>query len=214
MTEAKPLDRPLVTFLSPSQISAGSAYNVIIAYEANADGELTITYGSCDGAAVVSDAKQLVGTTHVGGHPLAARHGDHEGRRPTKFVWLTPTDTTGGCLHAFLNGELVGQSEDLPVAKRVARRSAKTSFVEVAGDDSMWFNGVTYLEQKGPDESFVAAAKNRSFGILGAGMSGLMSSVSLKLLVLIDLYAHVLTVSIIVATGLCWYSQLEDLGVI
>lgn len=214
LTEAKPLDRPSVTFLSPSQISTGTAYNVIIAYDTNADGELTITYGSCDGAAVVSDAKQLVGTTHVGDHPLAARHVDHEGRRPTKFVWLTPTDTTGGCLHAFLNGELVGQSLDLPVAKRVARRSAKKSFVEVAGDDSMWFNGVAYLEQKGPDESFVAVAKNKSFGILGAGMSGLMSSVSLKLPVLTYLYAHGLTVWIIVTTGLRWYPQLEDLGVV
>ncbi|KAL2292532.1 hypothetical protein FJTKL_09489 [Diaporthe vaccinii] len=43
----------------------------------------------------------------------------------------------------------------------------------------MWFNGVAYLEQKQPDESFVAVAKNKSFGILGAGMSGLMSSLLL-----------------------------------
>lgn len=214
MTDAKPLDRPSVTFLSPSQISAGSAHNVVVAYNTNADGELSITYDSCDGAAVVSDAKQVIGTTHVGDHPLAARHVDHEGRRPTKFVWLTPADTTGGCLHAFLNGELVGRSEDLPVANRVARRRAKRSFVEVAGDDSMWFNGVAYLEQKEPEESFVAAAKNKSFGILGAGMSGLMSSVSLKLPVLIDLYAHGLIVWIIVATGLGWHPQLEDTGVV
>lgn len=214
LTEAKPLDRPSVTFRSPSQISTGSAHNIIIAYDANADGELTITYGSCDGAAVVSDAKQLVGTTHVGNHPLAARHVDHGGRWPTKFVWVTPTDTTGGCLHAFLDGELVGQSEDLAVAKRVARRSAKRSFVEVAGDDSMWFNGVAYLEQKEPDESFVAAAKNKSFGIIGAGMSGLMSSVSLRLPVLIYLYALSLTVRIIATVRLRWYPQLEDLGVV
>lgn len=213
-TEAKPLDRPSVRFLSPSQISAGSAHNIIIAYDADVDGELTITYGACDGAAVVAGAKQLVGTTHVGDHPLAARHEDHEGRRPAKFVWLTPTDTTGGCLHASLDGELVGQSEDLPVAKRISRRSIKKSFVEVAGDDSMWFNGVAYLEQKQPDESFVAAAKNKSFGILGAGMSGLMSSVSLTLPGVIDLHALGLTVCITATTGLRWYPQLEDLGVV
>lgn len=78
----------------------------------------------------------------------------------------------------------------------------------------MWFNGVAYLEQKEPDESFVAAAKNKSYGILGAGMSGLMSSVSLKLPVHTDLCAHGLTVWIIVTTGLRWYPQLEDLGVV
>lgn len=180
LAEAKPLDQPSVTFLSPSEVSPGSAHNVVIEYGGSADGELTITYDSCDGAAVISDAKQRLGTTHVGDHPLAARHMDHEDRRPTKFVWLTPTNTNGGCLRAFLNGEIVGQSEDLPVAKRMTRRSAKRSFADVGGDDSMWFNGVAYLEQKQPDEAFVAAAKNKSFGILGAGMSGLMSSVSLS----------------------------------
>ncbi|KAI8244148.1 L-amino-acid oxidase [Colletotrichum sp. SAR 10_96] len=159
LAEAKPLDQPSVTFLSPSQVSPGSAHNVVIEYGGSADGELTITYDSCDGAAVVSDAKQRLGTTHVGDHPLAARHMDHEDRRPTKFVWLTPANTN--------------------VTKRMARRSAKRSFADVGGDDSMWFNGVAYLEQKQPDEAFVAAAKNKSFGILGAGMSGLMSSLLL-----------------------------------
>ncbi|KAH8654394.1 hypothetical protein BGZ61DRAFT_500553 [Ilyonectria robusta] len=178
-SEAKPVYQPSVTFLSPSQISLGSAQNVVVEFLGDVNGELTITYGSCDGAAIISDAKQRIGATHVGNHPLAARHVDHKDRRPSKFVWLTPSSSSGGCLRAFLDDELVGQSQDLRVTKRMTRRSEKKSFSEVAGDDSMWFDGVAYLQQKQPDEAFVAATKSKSFGILGGGMSGLMSSLML-----------------------------------
>lgn len=177
-TGASPLSSPSLTFVSPSQFSPGSAQNVVVEYSGNVDGELTITYGSCDDEALIADAHQRIGSTHVGNHPLAERHAEHAEKRPTKFVWLTPTDASGGCLRAFVDDELVGQSEELLVTKRMARRSEKKAFADVAGDDSMWFNGVAYLQQKQPDESFVAAAKSKSFGILGGGISGLMSSVS------------------------------------
>lgn len=39
-----------------------------------------------------------------------------------------------------------------------------------------WFDGVAYLQEKEPDEVFVAAAKSKTVGILGGGMSGLMTS--------------------------------------
>jgi hypothetical protein len=184
LTEAK-ASKPSVTFISPVEISSKSAHNVIVEYSGDVDGELTITYGSCDNVAV-SDAKQRLGTTHVGNHPLSARHIDHEDRRPTKFVWLTPSEMSDGCLRAFLDDELVGQSEELRTYNHVARRSERKTFADVAGDDSMWFDGVAYLKQKQPDEAFVAAAKNKSFGILGGGISGLASSVSSSF----SLYGH------------------------
>lgn len=168
-----------VTFVSPSQFSAGSAQNVVVEYAGSVDGELTITYGPCDGD-ISPAAGQRIGSTHVGAHPLAARHAEHDAQRPTKFVWLTPADAAPGCLRAFVDGELVGQSDELVVARRMARRAEKKkSFVEVAGEDSQWFDGVAYLQQKQPDEAFVASAKSKSFGILGAGISGLMSSLLL-----------------------------------
>ncbi|KAH7357946.1 flavin-containing amine oxidoreductase-domain containing protein [Plectosphaerella cucumerina] len=176
---ASPLAQPALTFVSPSKFSPGSAQNVVVEYTGPVDGELTITYGSCDAEADVATAGQRIGSTHVGAHPLAERHAEHEKRRPTKFVWLTPDDAAPGCLRAFVDDELVGQSEELVVAKRMARRSERKSFVDVAGTDSMWFDGVAYLQQKQPDEAFVASAKSKSFGILGGGISGLMSSLLL-----------------------------------
>ncbi|KAH7305223.1 hypothetical protein B0I35DRAFT_333155, partial [Stachybotrys elegans] len=180
LSEATPLSAPSVAFVSPSQVGPESAQNIVVEYDGDVDGKLTLTYGSCDGAASISDAKLHIGSTHVGSHPLARRHGDHEERRPTKFVWLTPSDMAPGCLRAFLDDDLVGQSEELLVTKRLSRRSEKKAFADVAGDDSMWFNGVAYLNQKQPDETFVAAAKSKSFGILGGGMSGLMSALLLE----------------------------------
>lgn len=212
-SEAKPVYQPSVTFLSPSQISLGSAQNVVVEFSGDVNGELTITYGSCDGAAIISDAKQRIGATHVGDHPLAARHVDHKDRRPSKFVWLTPSSTSGGCLRAFLDDELVGQSQDLRVTKRMTRRSEKKSFAEVAGDDSMWFDGVAYLQQKQPDEAFVAATKSKSFGILGGGMSGLMSSVSSYFSASAHFCTCGLNLRLAVDARLCRYPQLEDLGV-
>lgn len=179
VSEGKPLYQPSVSFISPSQLSPRSAQNIIIEYAGDVDGELTITYDSCGGSASILSARQHIGATHVGMHPLASRHIDHEDKRPTKFVWLTPEQMFGGCLHAFLDGEHIGQSPDLLITRRRARRNDKKAFADVAGDDSLWFNGVAYLQQKQPDETFVASAKSKSFAILGGGISGLLSSVSL-----------------------------------
>lgn len=202
LSEAKPQHLPSVTFAPLSQLSPRSIQNIIVEYSGEVNGELTITYGSCDGASIISH--QRIGATHVGSHPLAARHVDHEDRRPAKFVWLTPHDMNTGCLRAFLDDELVGQSEELHVTKRLARHKEKRAFKDVAGTDSMWFNGVSYLEQKQPDEVFVAAAKSKSIAILGAGLSGLLSSVG-------SCHSRVnmtkiLIIRRIVIARLCWYS--------
>ncbi|KEY68538.1 hypothetical protein S7711_08812 [Stachybotrys chartarum IBT 7711] len=179
LADAETLSKRSVTFVSPSQVSPEGVHNIVVEYSGDVDGELTIAYGPCHGDMIVSDAQQHIGTTHIGAHPMGRRHADHKDRRPTKFVWLTPAEMSDGCLYAFLDDELVGRSEQLSVTKRMSRRSERKSFADVAGDDSMWFNGVAYLQQRQPDESFVAAAKSKSFGILGGGISGLMSSLLL-----------------------------------
>jgi hypothetical protein len=208
LSESKPLSQPSVVFTPLQETTPGSAQNIVVDYYGDVDGELTITYAACDDtSASILSAKQRIGQTHVGAHPLARRHEEHENRRPNKFVWLTPAEMSGGCLHAFLDGELIGKSEELVVTKRYARRQEKKSFVDVAGVDSNWFDGVAYLQQKQPDEVFVASVKNRSFGILGGGISGLATSVRNRINCGIN---FVLTKHPSVDAGLCWYSQLED----
>lgn len=178
LSAAQPLAQPLLTFVPPSELSPRGVHNLGVVYQGELDGELRLTYGHCDSTAHSTDTEHRIGTTHIGAHPLAARHVDHKDRRPTKFVWLTPTDLGVGCLRAFLDDQLVGQSEELVPTRLLPRRSEKKTFAEIGGDDGIWFDGVAYLQQKQPDDVFVASAKSKTIGILGGGMSGLMASVS------------------------------------
>jgi len=212
LASAKPLSQPSLSFKPLPPVSPDSAHNIHVEYYGDVNGELKITHGSCDSIPSIASASQSIGTTHVGEHPLAKRHADHDDQRPTKFVWVTPSEMSQGCLHAFLDGDHIGSSEELVVTKRLTRRHEKRSFVDVAGDDSQWFDGIAYLKQKQPSEAFVSSVKSKSFGILGAGISGLMTSVSSYHPTLIA--ATKLICDITVVARLCRYSQLEDPRVI
>lgn len=39
-----------------------------------------------------------------------------------------------------------------------------------------WFDGVEYLREKEPSEAFVTSQKSETIGIVGGGMSGLMTA--------------------------------------
>lgn len=165
-----------VSFLSPRKLEQGSPHNILVEYFGSIDGELTVVYGSCDTVPTPFDANYHIGTTHVGNHPLAKRHGDWIDCRPTSLVWITPSDVSEGCFHAFVNNAHVGRSGKVQVTKRLARRGRKT-FADVADPMGPWFDGVAYLKQKQPDDRFVASSKNKTFGILGGGISGLTAGV-------------------------------------
>lgn len=53
------------------------------------------------------------------------------------------------------------------------------AFADIADAEGPWFDGVEYLKAKEPGDVFVAAAKEKRVGVLGGGMSGLMTSVCL-----------------------------------
>ena len=177
LTSAEPLPRPSITFLGLPHVEQRGIHNIHISYAGAVDGELTLAYGQCDTTAL-ADSHHRIGSTHVGCHPIAARHADWEAQRPTKFTWTTPGDIQTGCLLAFLDDQLVGVSSEIETKKRRVRRQSRKAFADVADPMGPWFDGVAYLEQKQPDEIFVAAAKNKKFGILGAGISGLVTGVS------------------------------------
>ncbi|KAF1981449.1 L-amino-acid oxidase [Aulographum hederae CBS 113979] len=169
---------PLVSFKDIHAVEAAGMQNIHIQYLGQIDGDLSIHYGSCS-LKHTAHAHHRVGRTHVGRHPLAKRHVRWSGSRPTRFVWLPPADIESGhCLHAFAEDVLVGTSQPIRVAKRKIRRGV--AFADVADSEGPWFDGVEYLQQKEPDETFVAEAKGKSIGIIGGGMSGLMTSLLLS----------------------------------
>ncbi|KAG8629534.1 hypothetical protein KVT40_003399 [Elsinoe batatas] len=172
----EPIPVQSVLFKGPLEVEHGGVHNIHVEYQGDVDGELTIAYGPCNSGSAQA-AHHVVGSTHVGSHHLAARHTEHPERRPTRFVWVTPSTVPEGCLHAFLEGQHVGRSTEIMTKHRRVRRQA--SFASVADPMGPWFDGVAYLQQKQPNETFVAATKNKRFGILGAGMAGLTTGLML-----------------------------------
>jgi monoamine oxidase len=165
---------PSITFQDNILAEAGGMQNVHIEYAAPLDGELSLHYGSCD-VQSSNDCHHTLGSTHVGNHELAKRHSTHDSQRPTKFVWLPPHDAPStGCLHAFSGETLVGRSSPISMARRKQRRSIAAA--DIMDAEGPWFDGVQYLQEKEPGEAFVASAKSKTVGILGGGMSGLMTS--------------------------------------
>lgn len=165
---------PIISFRFPDVVERGGMHNVHVEYHAPHDGELSIVYGSCD-ITSAHDAHHVLGTTHVGNHNLAKRHMDWEDRRPTRFVWLTPEDTVSeGCLHAYSGDTLLGRSTPISLGRRNDRRWLAAS--EIMDAMGPWFDGVEYLKEKEPEEVFVAQTKSKTVGILGGGMSGLMTA--------------------------------------
>ncbi|KAI9736271.1 MAG: hypothetical protein M1834_001157 [Cirrosporium novae-zelandiae] len=175
---ASSIPRPSIQFLGPLSCESNGISNIHIKYLGPLNGDLSIHYGSCEYSESTPDTHHIVGTTVVGDHPLAKRHDTWRDRRPEKFVWIVPDNVQdSGCLHAYSNGRLIGSSEPIAMKKRMARRS--TAFADIADAEGPWFDGVQYLKEKEPGSVFVAQAKSKSIGIIGGGMSGLMSSLLL-----------------------------------
>ena len=169
---------PAIEFRGPYLATAGGVQNVEIEYRGEVDGELSLCYDACDMSVGSSTETHhhCLGSTHVGRHPLAKRHEDHHQNRPTRFVWMPPEDTPDqGCLHAIVEGKSAGTAGPFVVQKRKTRRGLVLA--DVGDALGPWFDGVAYLQAKQPDATFVAQAKSKSVAIVGAGMSGLMTSV-------------------------------------
>jgi hypothetical protein len=180
---AEPVQRQHVSFKGPFEVEAAGIQNINIEYHGAPHGELTLSYGPCDMTSS-SEAYHKVGSTHIGNHPMAKRHLDWADKRPTKFVWIAPTDISTGCLHAHMGDDMVGSSKRFSVKKRAMKK--RGTFAQVTDPMGPWFDGVEYLQQKQPDETFVASTKEKKFGILGAGISGLLISVCEQISIIQD----------------------------
>lgn len=174
---AEPLPTSHLSFNGPFEVERDGIQNINVVYNRDLNGELTLAYGDCD-IQTRQNAAHHVGSTHIGAHPLAKRHAEWKDSRPAKFVWRAPADIEQGCLHAFVGEELVGRSQEYTVKNRKIKKRA--TFADVSDPMGPWFDGVEYLKQKNPNETFVAATKEKKFGILGGGISGLTTALILE----------------------------------
>ncbi|TVY85261.1 L-amino-acid oxidase [Lachnellula suecica] len=172
-----------VGFSGPFEVEADGIANIHVTYNLLISGHLSLHYGSCDPSQMSPDSHHhLIGRTAVGDHPLARRHVEHPSQRPERFVWIVPANApSDGCLIAYSGSDLLGRSAPVLVKHKKSRRDVlrkrdNVAFADIADSEGPWFDGVEYLKQKEPESAFVAASKTKKIGILGGGMSGLMSS--------------------------------------
>ncbi|PWN47584.1 hypothetical protein IE53DRAFT_402029 [Violaceomyces palustris] len=187
-TRSKELEQGLVNL----HASWDSEYLEEKVYE---DGRrLTLTYGDC-GSESSKDSHHVVGSIELG--KLRKVDGGGKLDLPERFVWIIESETpSGGCLSGWLKKrgggleeeeeELVSRSEPLSISsnsstkrkrEEMSRRGYKMEDFDTNG---LWFDGVEYLKQKQPEERFVSQSKSKKIAIVGAGASGLMTSLLLE----------------------------------
>lgn len=165
------------------------AANIHIFLDKQVEGAIDVSYGSC------LDRRQA--DAH---HAVVARH--LPSTAVQRLVWLIPDDAfSGGCLSAWSeDGTLLGRSEPQrlgsqrsrkrgveEIQKRSALKKRDSSDYSIAMDNATgidawgpWFDGVELLQSKNLSSVDVSAAKNKKIGIVGGGMSGLMTFLALR----------------------------------
>lgn len=164
------------------------AANIHVFFDKLTEGGVDVSYGSCVGRRQ-SDSHHTVVHRHV---PTTAAE--------QRLVWLIPDGAfSGGCLSAWSDdGKLLGRSEPQELASRRSKRDGVHEIhkrsqskkragpspitMASAGADVFgpWFDGVELLKSSNISGVDVAAAKSKKIGIVGAGMSGLMSFLALR----------------------------------
>lgn len=138
-----------IRFRSTRSVSSKSLHNIHIDYtKTDFTGDLAILFGECE-SATIEEHHHFIGRTKVRAEA-----------RPKRFVWSIPENAfSGGCLHAFSDGELVGRSGPVTIGSPLKRRQVIS---EVADTEGPWFDGVAYMQSKNNADAFVAEAKNKS----------------------------------------------------
>jgi hypothetical protein len=196
-----------IIFNGPVTAESNGIQNIHIKYNLPIDGELSIHFGGCEApeGQSIEEHHHRVGTTAIGNHPLAKRNAQWKDSRPERFVWIVPEGAPdGGCLHAYVDEELIGSSDPIKITKKFNRCSVPLA--DIADAEGPWFDGVQYLKEKEPDKVFVAQEKQKKIGILGGGMAGLMSAVRMSGPIVRTGTYDVM----IVPAGLCWIPRLGD----
>lgn len=166
------------------------AENIHVSYDRVVEGIIDFTYGSC------LDKKQ------TDSHHVVARHTPSGASH--RLVWVIPEDTfAGGCISAWDDtGSLVGRSETQQLASQRSRKRGLEEFqkrsamkkrdggggspaIPMNSDNGIdvwgpWFDGVELLQSKNHSYVDVEEAKSKHIAIVGAGMSGLMTFLSLR----------------------------------
>ncbi|KAK0382911.1 hypothetical protein NLU13_8827 [Sarocladium strictum] len=155
-----------VSFHGLLGVASESVHNIHLTYgDAFPHGSFRVVFGDCD-----------MGSENDLHHEVTSLFTDEESA-PDRLVWLVPKDVRdNGCLHAFSNGALLGRSEPISLSEPLRKRE---SLSEIGDSNGLWFDGVKYLEASNLTSVKSSEAKEKRIGIVGGGMSGLLTSLLL-----------------------------------
>lgn len=163
------------------------AANIHVSFDKAVEDIISFTYGSC------YDRRE------TDSHHLISRHS--HSTSADRLVWLIPEDAlSGGCMSAWgSDGTLLGRSEPQQLASRRSRKrgveetherasrkkrdsTSSIAMTNATGIDAWgpWFDGVELLQSKNLSAVDVSTAKSKKIGIVGGGMSGLMTFLALR----------------------------------
>ncbi|CAI7644990.1 unnamed protein product [Penicillium pancosmium] len=154
-----------------NDVTAPDIVNVHLVYREWDFGKHLFTYGSCD---TVSPVDSL--------HRVASISSGPSSGHDSRLVWVVPDSvSSGGCIAAWdMEGARIGQSEPLSLDSILQDSFTKRDRIPMTNESGIdaegpWFNGVTLLKSKDFGAVDAKKIKEKSIGILGAGISGLMT---------------------------------------
>jgi monoamine oxidase len=163
-----PVSQDFISFQGLSGVTSESVHNVHLTYaESFPHGNVRVVYGDCS-----------LRSTDEAHHEVATIFTKRESA-PDRLVWVVPKDVSQrGCLLAYADGILLGRSEPIIFQSEPLRK--RQSLHEIGDANGLWFNGFRYLESKNTTSVSTEEAKSKRIGIVGGGMSGLMTSLLLE----------------------------------
>lgn len=140
-------------------VEDATAPNIVNVHVKNANAvnqDLVFTYGKCDPISFDGVQDKIA---KVSGGGIA---GDD-----TRLVWVVPGDvSTGGCITAWAQRQIVGQSAPLSLDSIIHASLAKRDVIPMTNDSGIdaegpWFNGVSLLKNREIGAVDVKKAKSK-----------------------------------------------------
>ncbi|KAF1911923.1 hypothetical protein BDU57DRAFT_523165 [Ampelomyces quisqualis] len=155
-----------IIIFTPVSVTSDSVHNVHLSYADDSfEGEVRVVYGDCN-----------ISSHYAKHHELGSTWVKRSGR-PGRLVWVVPKNAMhGGCLHAYSGSELIGRSAPVSIMHQPKKREEISNVADMSGP---WFEGVSYMQSKQNNASFVAVEKSKKIAIVGGGMAGLLTSLLL-----------------------------------
>lgn len=129
--------------ISVKDVTAPNIVNIHVRYPSAITHDLVFAYGKCDSA----NFDDIV-------HTIAKVSGGDIQGDDTRLVWVVPDDvSTGGCVSAWEQKQLIGQSDPLSLDRIIHAGLVKRDMIPMTNDSGIdaegpWFNGVSLLKNK------------------------------------------------------------------